>query len=405
MRRSAMILFSTSLVASTAFAGPHSYFDGVVIGIPPELSQPPFCEVVKTVPSPVGNYSMGLAWDGQYLWVSDAFTGELYQYDFDNETVVGDCSGIDLNLRDLGWQALDNGGGYLWAGTWSQAGRVNKIDVETCQIVGGFNIPEMGGNHAHGVTHNYFNNGSEWRWELILGEEGGDIYWIDPSTGAIDKTCTPYNPSFDPRGLAWDGFGIWTGYQDDNQIRYYDSNCTEVGICSSTTQFQQGTAWDGHFLYTTGSNNTIARVDVGYELTVNIVPQGITVAAGGQAMIPVEIMNHTPDPIPTDAWLDAYFPNGNAYGGNPVLMASVNFPGNLKVTRTVAVRVPRAAPPGDYLVAASVSADNGFPDPTHIDHLRVTVTPPLDAGGRLSTSLGFETGEIPAGAPFIFELR
>jgi hypothetical protein len=351
--------------------------EGVAIGIP-ELATGPICTVVKTVPSPVSNYSMGLAWDGEYLWVSDAFSGELYRYDFDNAAVVDNCNGLDFNLRDLTWQALDDGGGYLWAGTWSQAGRVNKIDVASCQIVGGYNIPEMGDNRCHGATWDYYNDGSEWRYELILGEEGGDLYWIDPSTGAIDKTCTPYNPSSEPRGLAWDGFGIWAGYQDDGQLRYLDTNCTQVGICASTTPFQQGTAWDGHFLYTTGASQTIARVDVGYEMTVNIVQQGITVPAGGQATFQVEVMNHTPDPISIDAWLDAYLWNGNYFGGNPLLSYSLTFPGNFTVTRNVVVNVPNAAPPADYLLAASVSADNGYPNPTHIDHLRVTVTSPLD---------------------------
>jgi hypothetical protein len=386
------------LLAGAAFAGPESYVDGVAIGIPP-LPNAPLCEVIETVPSPVSSYSMGLAWDGQYLWVSDAFTGELYQFDFDNQAIVDNCNDLDFSLRDLGWQAEDGGGGYLWAGTWSEFGHVNKIDVETCQIVGGFDIPEMGVNHCHGVTWNYFNDGSAWRYELLLGEEAGDIYWIDPSTGAIDKSCTPYHPSYDPRGLTWDGFGIWAGYQEDDQIRYYDSNCTEVGICVSPTPHQQGTAWDGHFLYTTGSYNMIARMDVGYDLTVNIVPQGITVPAGGQAQFDVEVMNHTPDPISMDAWLDGYLFNGNYFGKNPLLSYSLTFPGNLKFTKTVTVQVPIQAPAGDYLIAANVSADNGYPVPTHIDHMRVTVTHPLGTHEMPPERLSTES------PPFVLELQ
>jgi hypothetical protein len=389
------------LVTGFAFAGPESFVDGVAIGIP-ELPTAPVCTVVKTVASPVSNYSTGLAWDGEYLWVSDAFTGELYRFDFDNQVVVDNCNGLDFSIRDLTWQALDGGGGYLWAGTWSQTGRVNKIDVASCQIVGGYNIPQMGGNHCHGAAWNYYNDGSEWRYELILGEEDGDIYWIDPSTGVIDNTCTPYfSGGYDPRGLAWDGFGVWAGYQNDGQLRYYDTNCTLLGMCASTTLYQQGTAWDGHFLYTTGSNQSIARVDVGYPLTVNIVQQGITVAAGSQATFQVEVMNHTPDPISMDAWLDAYLWNGNYFGGNPLLSYSLTFPGNFTVTRTVVVKVPNAAPPADYLVAANVAADNGYPDPTHIDHLRVTVTPPLDGVSVPDGTPAEDLGD----APFTLELQ
>jgi hypothetical protein len=396
----ALLIFITFV--GTVFASSAVFRDGVAIGTPEDPSSPS-CTVVSTVPSPVGDYSMGLTWDGEYLWVSDAFTGELYQYDFDSQTIVSSCNGLDNSLRDLTWQAMDDGGGYLWAGTWSQYGHVNKIDVANCQIVGGFNIPGMGSNHCNGAAWNYFNDGDEWRYELILGEEGGDLYWADPSTGAIDQSCSPYSPFFDPRGLAWDGFGVWAGYQDSDEVRLYDTNCSQMGICSSTTVFQQGTAWDGHYLYTTGSSNTIAKVDVGYELTVNIAQQGITVPAGGVAPLDLEIMNHTSGVLSTDAWIDAYLTNGNQFGGSPLLFASLNIPGDAMISRTIGVSVPAVTPPGNYLLAAGVSANNNYPELTHVDHVRVTVTSPL--GSVTNDRSHFSREQLVGVAPFVLVLH
>jgi len=373
MKHIFVIMLTLALFATSAFSATNTYQDGVATGTPP-IPEMPTCTVVATVPSPVSDYSMGLAWDGEYLWVSDGFTGELYQYDFDSQTIMGNCNGLDFSMRDLTWQQNDDGGGFLWAGTWSSVGHVNKIDVETCAIVGGFNFPIMGGNHCHGATSTYYNDGTGWRYELVLGEEGGDIYRVNPSDGSIDESCSPFAGGYDPRGLAWDGFGVWAGLQDQDEVRLLDEDCNAQTTCTSTTVYQQGTAWDGHFLYTTGSTNTIAKVDVGYDVTVNVVEQGITVAAGGTAVIHVEVLNHTGGPLPIDGWLDAYLFNGNYFGANPLLFMSPTLPPGVKITVPVRVDIPGIAPAKDYLLAVSASANNGYPDATHVDHVRVTVT-------------------------------
>jgi hypothetical protein len=376
MKHIVISFIALAVFATFAFSSSITYQHGVAIG-PPPIPELPTCTVVATAPSPVSDYSMGLAWDGEYLWVSDGFTGELYQYDFDNAAVISNCNGLDFSLRDLTWQALDDGGGYLWAGTWSQSGHVNQIDVESCAIVGGFNIPDMGGNHCNGAAWNYYNDGSEWRYELILGEESGDIFWANPSDGSIDESCVLPHQSYEPRGFAWDGFGIWAGYQNAGQVIFYDDNCTNLGSCTTNVGFTQGTTWDGHFLYTTGSGGTIDKMDVGYDVTVNIVEQGITVAAGGQAVIHVEVLNHTNGPLPIDGWLDAYLFNGNWFAANPLLFLSPTLPPGVKITVPVRVDIPGIAPAANYLFAASASANNGYPDATHVDHVRVTVTNPL----------------------------
>jgi hypothetical protein len=357
----ALLLFSGSAMAA--------YEDGVLLG-PAKDPLPGGCEVVEMVSSPVSSYSGGLAWDGEYLWVSDIFSGELIQFDFENEEIIRDCNYLDYKLRDLTWQAMDDGGGYLWAGTWTYVGRINKIDVESCEIVDWFDFPEMGANHCHGAAWNiYF--GDEWRYELLLGEEDGNIYWVNPSTGDIDHFCDPYLGGYNPRGLAWNGIGIWAGDQDANVIRKYDDECNQIDVCTSSTAYQQGTTWDGHFLYTTGSNMMIAKMDVGYAVTNNIVQQGITVEAGSNAVIDIEIMNHTDEAITTDAWLDVYLPNGKAFGGNPLGIRHLRLPANTMLERTIKVKVPGKAPAGNYM---AVLHTNNHPDPTHSDQMRVTVT-------------------------------
>ena len=158
-----------------------------------------------------------------------------------------------------------------------------------------------------------------------------------------------------------------------------NEDCDALTVCTSTTVYQQGTTWDGHYLYTTGSTNTIAKVDVGYDVTVNIIEQGITAAAGSQAVIHVEVLNHTNDPLPIDGWVDAYLFNGNYFVANPLLFLSPTLPPGNKITVPVRVDIPRAAPAANYLLAASVSANNGYPDATHVDHVRLTVTNTLGA--------------------------
>ncbi|RKX71706.1 hypothetical protein DRP53_00540 [candidate division WOR-3 bacterium] len=118
---------------------------------------------IGTWPSPGGEYSYGMTFDGQYLWHSDKNLRRIYKLDYNDPTVIIESFQVSWEPQDLGWYrshlwavanyvqiyeldptnmniinswttgrpysaGLALGGGYLWFGTTNRTGWVYKVE-------------------------------------------------------------------------------------------------------------------------------------------------------------------------------------------------------------------------------------------------------------------------------------
>lgn len=227
----------------------------------------------------------GLAWDGQYLWASD---NEVTIYKLDpwaekdhvihSFTWPGPDPGFYVNWRDLAWD-----GTSLWAANWRDY-KIYQFDPSDFSVIKSFPVPFLG--HPNGLA-----------WDgtyLWVGEEvnhRGWIHMIDPSTGqSLHSIPSAYDPtaSPEPRGLAWDGSTIWAGYQaiGDNilhAIIQHDITDGSVLYEFSSPVGQQGLAYDGRYLWATGTSFA------NYELFCQIDP------VTGQTVYSFQVFLHTRD--------------------------------------------------------------------------------------------------------------
>jgi len=201
---------------------------------------------------------IGLAWGDGSLWVSDRETGTIYDLDPFSDTVIhaftppffaGD------RIRDLAWD-----GNRVWAAYWADPatstsdlpGKVYAFDPLDGSIEASFAAPFSG--HPDGLAY----DGSL----LWVGEEDGLVYGIDPHSGIVVRSFVPPTASIsNPRGIAWDGEAFWLGYQGitNDQIRRVDGSGNVLSAVDSPYGgCQQGLAYDGTNLWTTGSCGTVS---------------------------------------------------------------------------------------------------------------------------------------------------
>jgi hypothetical protein len=211
-------------------------------------------DVVHQIPSPEQDYSQGLTWDGQYLWVSGGYDRMIYQLDPADGTVINSYQSSITSLRGMTWD-----GTYLWVGSWSSPHTVYKLEPTTGSVISSFDAP---GGPAHGLA---WADGFLW----VSGDY--QIYKINPSDGSIVSSfIPPPGGAYNPRGLAWDGQSIWAGYQSSGVIYQLDpTNGNIITSFASPAGFmQQGLTWDGQYLWSTGGDNVIYKIEVGEAIDV-----------------------------------------------------------------------------------------------------------------------------------------
>jgi hypothetical protein len=229
-------------------------------------------EVVYSVPIPDVYYPCGLEWDGTALWVTSTFTGMIYRFDPFTETILTSFEGPTNYLRDLAWD-----GANLWVTSWNWPPNVYKLDPIDGSIMTAFPVPFSG--HPNGLTWdgNYLWIGEE---DEIGGGEDAKIYKVDPSNGqavysfSVDIEFS-YNPTHDPRGLAWDGEHIWASYQDTGLIKKHDINTGEILVeflspfVSPLRRHPDGLAWDGQYLWSI-CDNYLYRINVVESISASV---------------------------------------------------------------------------------------------------------------------------------------
>lgn len=170
----------------------------------------------------LSDFPIGLAWDGEYFYVSDDTTEEdfatgqgfIYKVDTDFK-LVGKLPAPFFWLRDMAYD-----GSNLLVPTASEDERGK-----------------------------------------------GKLFFLDPETGDIRKEFP--TPGSDPSGLAWDGEHIWLSnadhWGDDDYIYMLDTNGEVLATYPSPGSYPSGLAFDGQHLWVADwDTDTMYQLDIGF---------------------------------------------------------------------------------------------------------------------------------------------
>jgi hypothetical protein len=238
------------MMVYTAAAEP-VYIDGILIKNDEKNLRARQFTVIDSFPASTSNYSMGLAFDGTYLWNDDAFLDWFATMDTSNGNVLNSFTPITGD-RDMTFD-----GEYLWATDWS-AQSINQYDTSDCSIIASY-VPSLPGGSPHGMA-----------WDgthLWVGIEGGRIYQMTNVCDTVRSIPSPYNDDFEPRGLAFDGEYLWVGNQALNCIYRIDTISGTVldtySAPGAANGYQQGLTFDGQYLWSTCAlHDWIYRIDI-----------------------------------------------------------------------------------------------------------------------------------------------
>jgi hypothetical protein len=148
-------------------------------------------DTLKSIPTPTG-YTIGLAYDGHFLWSSDRRTDQLY-----------------------------------------------KIDPASGKCVDSFNSPGYG---ISGLTFD-----GHWLW--CVDPESALIFGVDPVTHIVERTIA--SPTTQTGGMAWDGKYLWILDNTANKLCRIDANDgTTITSISAPTGSCSQLVFDGTYLWT-----------------------------------------------------------------------------------------------------------------------------------------------------------
>jgi hypothetical protein len=244
------------LFLGLSLANQNAFLDGVLTSGGPVNKQVPGSRlfvVVDSFASPMG-YSMGLGFDGYYLWNNEAWSRYFARIDPVSQAVVRTFAPT-YGDRDM---AFD--GTYLWASDW-ETYSIYKYDTSNCAILATYD-PGFSG-HAHGMA-----------WDgnfLWVGEESGRIYKMNTTGDTVRSIPSPGPYPSDPRGLAFADGHLWVGHQGYGRIYEIDTVTGAIlnfynapGVVPGW-RFQQGLDYGGSYLWSTsgGSVNMIYKIDIG----------------------------------------------------------------------------------------------------------------------------------------------
>lgn len=176
----------------------------------------------------------GLAFDGRYLWLSDALSLKLFKVD--------PATGEAVRSFNVDWQLPED---VAWDGTsiWAVDNgdlKLLQIDPETGDIIKSKEAP---GDDPTGLT---FDGTSLW----VADATDMKLYQIDPATGDVLKTLEA--PGTLPSGLAFDGQFLWLADPMESRIfKIRPSSGAVEDIIASFTGDPVGLAFDGQYLWQT----------------------------------------------------------------------------------------------------------------------------------------------------------
>ncbi|MCI2431729.1 PKD domain-containing protein [Candidatus Acetothermia bacterium] len=146
----------------------------------------------------------GLAWDGKNLWVVDGMDGKLLQIDPSNGKVSKSLVAPGDVPTGLTWD-----GNSLWVADLD-ALKIYKINAITGKVIDVFNAP---GDAPAGLAWD-----GQYLWH---SDGGGRLYKLDPRGGQV---LGEYDaPGLDPAGLAWDGQYLWVSDSIEKKLYKIDT--------------------------------------------------------------------------------------------------------------------------------------------------------------------------------------
>jgi len=206
-------------------------------------------DIIRSFPSP-GPSPQGLAWDGEYLWVSDDSTDIIYSINHLNGSINSSFSSPGSESRGLTYD-----GTYLW-NIDNNARKIFKLSPDDGSVIDFLELPEE-----------YPFTGLTWDgtylWSAYSAGWSSSVVRIDPANGNVDSSffC-------DAEGLAFDGTYLW-----NNKSSYGSSkglvekhelhHGSKIEYFRTPGYYPTGLTWDGSYLWLADSEaDSLYQIDV-----------------------------------------------------------------------------------------------------------------------------------------------
>jgi len=222
----------------------------VLIYSPAYSMDPSDYDIIRSFPSP-GPSPVGLAWDGEYLWVSDDSTDTIYKVSSLDGSVVSSFDSPGSDPKDLAWDGTN-----LWAveGTEVTMYKLNPASGDTLTSIH-LDIYNPGGDWTI-TLYGLAWDGSHLFYSYIITKDGSisfsnKIQRINPQTKEIDE----YDLFATARGLAYDGNSLWysslrsEGYSIGATRKLAIPNYNTTAYFFTPGYYPFGLTWDGTYLW------------------------------------------------------------------------------------------------------------------------------------------------------------
>jgi PKD repeat protein len=190
--------------------------------------------VRKSVPAP-GKSPLGIAYDGNALWVVDSLdleTYKLYRVDPQSGSVLKSFEAPTIAPDALAWD-----GGRLWLVDGAES-KLLQIDPSNGKVLKALDAP---GTYPTGIAH---DGTALW----VADADELKIFKVNPLTGKVIDSFDA--PGYFPQGLAWDGKFLW--HLDAATIYKLDpSDGTVLAEYEVPREQLVDLTWDGQYLWAT----------------------------------------------------------------------------------------------------------------------------------------------------------
>jgi len=261
----------------------------IILHSPAYSMDPSDYDIIRSFPSP-GPSPSGLAWDGEYLWVSDDSTDTIYKISSLDGSVVSSFDSPGSDPKDLAWDGTN-----LWAveGKEVTMYKLNPASGDTMTSIH-LDIYNPGGE-ATITLYGLAWDGSHLFYSYIITKDGSisfsnKIQKINPQNSEIDSLdCFSTN-----HGLAYDGNSLWYSYLRGNG--YFNGGVVElempyykpIKLFHTPGNYPTGLTWDGSYLW---------LADVGADSLYQIEIKQTEVVESLQVPVLFELYQNYPNPF------------------------------------------------------------------------------------------------------------
>jgi transglutaminase-like putative cysteine protease/sugar lactone lactonase YvrE len=241
----------------------------------PLISGGPGELVTRTLDSPA-SCPMGLAWDGERLWIADRREDRLYAFDALSGSLVAELPSPGFQPTGLAWD-----GQCLWCAD-QEDGKLFRIEPDTGLVVRTVDAPWPS------------PTGLAWDGERlwVADERKRVICLVDPADGTTIRSFPA--PSESPQGLAFDGRTLWCSDRKIDKIHGISPRGGEVLITlHSPGPYPTGLACDGenHIWSVDYQTDLCSSLEVGGRSPVILVDD----QRHARITVTTDVLNYGPD--------------------------------------------------------------------------------------------------------------